>query len=100
MTTFTDRKGTHVFREPTQTNGWRSLVNCWHQKAYRDLPVDYVREETPGRPRNQPEWTVIPTIMGEPNPKFKAAAATVKEAAEASAKLIAESGHCVGELRC
>ncbi|CAE6336906.1 unnamed protein product [Rhizoctonia solani] len=94
MTAFTQRTGTFQFRTPTQTNGWKSLVNCWHQKTYNQLPVEYVSVQTPGRPQHQPEWTVIPTILGEPNPDYQASASTVAAAAEESARLIAASGHC------
>ncbi|CAE7172372.1 unnamed protein product [Rhizoctonia solani] len=94
MTVFTDRRGTHEFIETTQTNGWKSLVNCWHQQVFNGLPVDYVHARIPGTPDHNPIWMVTPTILGEPNPDYSAIGPTTKVAAEESARLIAASGHC------
>ncbi|KEP47509.1 hypothetical protein V565_153060, partial [Rhizoctonia solani 123E] len=94
MTAFTQRKGTHTFKVPTQTNGWSSLVNCWHQKVYHGLPVEYVNEQTPGTPNHDPEWVVTPRILGELNSDYRASGPNLRDATEESARRIAASGHC------
>ncbi|CUA71175.1 hypothetical protein RSOLAG22IIIB_09401 [Rhizoctonia solani] len=94
MTAFTQRRGTHTFREPTQTNNWTSLVNGWHQNVYRGLPVEYIRAQTAGTPDHNPEWVVTPKIMGELNPDYRASGPTFKDAMEESARRIAASRHC------
>ncbi|CAE7146786.1 unnamed protein product [Rhizoctonia solani] len=94
MTVFTDRRGTHKFSQPTQTNGWKTLVNYWHQQVFNGLPVDYVHVRIFNTPNPNPIWMVTPTILGDPNPIYSAIGPTTRVAAEESARLIAASGHC------
>ncbi|KAH7320393.1 hypothetical protein B0J17DRAFT_723940 [Rhizoctonia solani] len=97
-TVFNRRTGTHEFRPITQTNGWVSLVNCWHQKVHGGLAVEYVSSQTPGSPDHEPVWTVTPKILGELHPEYGASGPNVPIAKEESAKLIGTSGHCVSRL--
>ncbi|CAE6492757.1 unnamed protein product [Rhizoctonia solani] len=91
-TIFNRRNGNHVFRVPTKANGWASLVNCWHQQVYNDLPVDYDCVQTGAD--HEPQWTATPRILGERNDDYRATGAKKSEAIEESARLIAASGHC------
>ncbi|KAG8719127.1 hypothetical protein FRC09_011574 [Ceratobasidium sp. 395] len=91
-TAFNRRSGGYKFREPTQTNGYTSLVNNWHKNVYRQLDVDY-KFKNHGT-EHQPDWEAIPTIMGEENPDYPGRGSSQPKAKEASAKKIANSGHC------
>lgn len=57
-TAFTRRQGTHVFRLPTPTNGWSSLVNHWHKQVYHSQDIEY-QYQAEG-PAHMPTWIATP----------------------------------------
>ncbi|KAG8724869.1 hypothetical protein FRC09_013037 [Ceratobasidium sp. 395] len=95
-TKFTRRRGGYKFREATQTNGYASLVNNWHKNVYDQLDVQY-RFKNHGT-EHQPDWEATPTIMGEEHPDYAGRGSSQPKAREASAKKIANSGHCPGQV--
>ncbi|CAE6428430.1 unnamed protein product [Rhizoctonia solani] len=90
---FTRRTGTYRFRQPTQTNGWASLVNGWHQKVY-GVAIEYVSLQDPDSPDHAPVWTVTPRILGVLHPEYEGSGPNLPCAMDESARLIAASGHC------
>ncbi|KAG8745498.1 hypothetical protein FRC10_007845 [Ceratobasidium sp. 414] len=93
QTAFTSRPGGHEFPRPTKTNGYSSLVNCWHHNAYRQQDVGYQFDKV-GQ-EHKPEWEATPTILGEVHTQYRGRGLTKAKAQEASAEKIAKSGHCV-----
>ncbi|KAG8794005.1 hypothetical protein FRC12_000880 [Ceratobasidium sp. 428] len=91
-TVFTSRSGGYKFREPTQTNGYTSLVNNWHKNVYHQQDVPY--RCTNFGTAHQPRWEAIPTIMGEEHPQYAGYGSSQSKAKDESAQKIANSGHC------
>ncbi|EKM61486.1 uncharacterized protein PHACADRAFT_135187 [Phanerochaete carnosa HHB-10118-sp] len=86
---FCARQGTHDFEDPEQ-GGRRYLpqVNKWGRGA-----VEW-RCERAGGAEHVPLWEAYPIWRDEPLLMFNAQGPSKQAAKEASARLMAESGHC------
>lgn len=90
MPSFFDRQGTQTFQEPVEGTKWGYLpqVNEWARGA-----IEW-RCERAGGAEHMPLWEAYPVWRDEELTVFTASGANKQIAKEASAKLMALSGHC------